>query len=78
MLEKIKISCRLRLEQRMFEPMSKNNYFDVLIELAEFLSCNLKVRKQVNTSNEYYTLTASSYKSLKIIIIYFKYLDYKN
>jgi LAGLIDADG endonuclease len=84
--KKRKISCRLRLEQRMLEPISKNSYFNILTELAEFLNCNLKVRKQTITNNAYFTLTASSRKSLMIIITYFKsfplysskYLDYKD
>jgi hypothetical protein len=84
--KKIKISCRLIIEQRMYEPTSGGNYFNVLKETADFLGCNLKIRKQTSTGNEYYTLTASSRKSLSIILIYFKnfslysskYLDYKD
>jgi hypothetical protein len=70
----------------MYEPISKNSYFDVLTETAEFLGCNLKTRKQISTNNVYFNLTASSRKSLSIIITYFKsfplysskYLDYKD
>jgi hypothetical protein len=84
--KKRKISCRLRIEQRMYEPISKISYFDVLTEIANFLDCNLNTRKQVSTGNKYFNLTASSHKSLSIIIIYFesfslyssKYLDYKD
>ena len=84
--KKRKISCRLRIEQRMYEPITKNSYFNVLTEVTRFLGCNLKTRKQISTSNEYFSLTASSRKSLSIIIIYFtsfplyssKYLDYKD
>lgn len=84
--KKRKIYCRLRIEQRMYEPISKNSYFDVLTETAEFLGCNLKTRKQISTNNVYFNLTASSRKSLSIIITYFKsfplysskYLDYKD
>jgi len=84
--KKRKISCRLRIEQRMYEPVSKNSYSDVLIEISKLLSCNLKTRKQVSTCNEYFNLTASSRKSLLIILTYFKsfplysskYLDYKD
>ncbi len=83
---KISISCRLRIEQRMYEPISNGSYFDVLREIAKFLGCNLKTRKQVSTENEYFNLAASSCKSLTIIITYFKsfplysskYLDYKD
>jgi hypothetical protein len=84
--KKRKISCRLRIEQRMYEPISKISYFEVLTEIADFLGCNLKTRKQISTSNEYFNLTASSRKSLLIILNYFKcfplysskYLDYKD
>ena len=84
--KKRKISCRLRIEQRMYEPITKNSYFDVLTEITKFLGCNLITRKQISTSNEYFNITASSRKSLSIIIAYFesfplyssKYLDYKD
>lgn len=83
---KKKISCRLRIEQRMYEPVSKNSYFDVLTEIAKFLNCNLKTRKQISTGNEYFNITASSDKSISITLAYFscfplyssKYLDYKD
>ena len=84
--KKRKISCRLRIEQRMYEPITKKSYFKVLTEITEFLSCNLNTRKQISTGNEYFNITASSRKSLSIIITYFKsfplysskYLDYKD
>lgn len=83
--KKNKISCRLRIEQTMLEPKSKKSYFNVLTDIANFLECKLLTRKQLSTSNEYYTLAASSRKSLLIIHEYFekfpffssKYLDYK-
>jgi hypothetical protein len=84
--KKLKISCRLRIEQRMVDPVSNQSYFNVLREIADFLNCNLLTRKQSSTGNEYYTLCASSQNSLKIILNYFerfplyssKYLDYKD
>lgn len=84
--KKIKISCRLRIEQIMIDPVANNNYLNVLTELASFLNCNLLTRKQKATSNEYFTIAASSKISLQIIIDYFnkhpllssKYLDYKD
>jgi hypothetical protein len=84
--KKRKISCRLRIEQRMFEPVSNESYFNVLTEIAELLGCNLKTRKQVSTGNTYFNITASSRKSLSIIKTYFKdfplysskYLDYRD
>jgi hypothetical protein len=81
---KRKISCRLRIEQRLLDPISGDSYAYVLTDIAKFLNCNLLTRKQKSTGNEYYTLTASSKISLNIIISYLdkyplftsKYLDY--
>ena len=83
---KRKISCRLRIEQRMLDPITKKSYFSVLSDVAEFLGCKLLTRKQLSTNNYYYTLAASSRKSLSIIEKYFslfplfssKHLDYKD
>jgi hypothetical protein len=84
--KKRKISCRLRLEQRMYEPITNLSNVNILTEIGKFLACNLKTRKQIATGNEYFTLAASSRKSLFIITTYFKsfplytskYLDYKD
>uniref|UniRef100_UPI0022388A98 hypothetical protein n=1 Tax=Cordyceps farinosa TaxID=89141 RepID=UPI0022388A98 len=84
--KKRKISCRLRIEQRMFDPITGNSYYSVLIDISNFLNCNLLTRIQKSTNNEYYTLTASSKISLNIILKYLnkyplyssKYLDYKD
>jgi len=83
---KRKISCRLRIEQRMFDPITNNSYFNVLTDISNFLNCTLLTRKQKSTGNEYYTLTASSKMSLDVIVNYLdkyslfssKYLDYKD
>lgn len=84
--KKNKISCRLRIEQRMLDPKTKESYFNVLTEISNLLHCNLLTRKQLSTGNVYYTLAASSRKSLLVITNYFnssslfssKYLDYKH
>lgn len=84
--KKKKISCRLRIEGRMLDPITKDSYSKVLTDISNFLNCTLLTRKQKSTGNEYYTLTASSKKSLNIIINYLekyplfssKYLDYKD
>jgi hypothetical protein len=84
--KKRKISCRLRIEQRMLDPITNNSYFNVLTDISNFLNCSLLTRKQKSTGNEYYTLTASSKMSLDVIINYLekyqlfssKYLDYKD
>ena len=83
---KRKISCRLRIEQRMLDPITNESYFKVLTNVSNFLNCSLNSRKQKSTGNEYYTLTASSKMSLEIIINYLekyplfssKFLDYKD
>lgn len=82
--KKRKISCRLRIEQRMLDPITNDSYKNILSEIAMFLECKLLTRKQQSTGNEYYTLAASSRKSLLVIVNYFelfplfssKYLDY--
>lgn len=84
--KKRKISCRLRIEQRILDPITGDSYLKILTSIAEFLNCNLLTRKQRSTGNEYYVITASSKKSLDIVIIYLelyplfssKYLDYKD
>jgi LAGLIDADG endonuclease len=84
--KKRKISCRLRIEQRMLDPITNNSYLDVLTDIANFLNCKLLTRKQKSTNNEYYILTASSRQSTKNVVNYLdkyplfssKYLDYKD
>ena len=84
--KKRKISCRLRIEQRMLYPMTNESYFEVLTDIANFFKCKLLTRKQKSTGNEYYILTATSKISLTIIINYLeknplfstKYMDYKD
>ena len=69
---KRKISCRLRIEQRMIEPKTKISYFKIMNEIAHLLNCNLLTRKQKSTGNEYYILAATSRNSLSIVIDYFE------
>ena len=84
--KKRKVSCRLRVEQKMLDPITKESYSKVLTDVANFFNCALLTRKQKSTGNIYYTLTASSKMSLDIIINYLekyplfssKYLDYKD
>ncbi len=83
---KRKISCRLRIEQRMLDPITKNSYCTVLTEIANFFGCSLLTRNHLSTNNKYYIIAATSKKSLLTIISYFdsfpllssKYLDYLN
>ena len=84
--KKRKIACRLRIEQRILDPVTSESYESVLTNIANFLNCSLLIRNQKSTGNNYYTLTASSKKSLNIIVDYLekhtlftsKYLDYKD
>jgi hypothetical protein len=84
--KKRKISCRLRIEQRMLDPITNESYSKVLTDISNFLNCTLLTRKQKSTGNEYYTLTASKKISLFTIINYLdiyplfssKYLEYKD
>ena len=84
--KKRKFSCRLRIEQRILDPITNESYFDILNQISLYLNCKLLTRTQKSTNNTYYTLTASSKVSLGIIIKYFnkhplyssKYLDYKD
>jgi hypothetical protein len=81
---KRKVSCRLRIEQRMIEPKTNLSYYNILSEIAHLLNCKLLTRKQLSTGNQYYTLAATSRDSLLIITNYFqafplfssKHLDY--
>ena len=83
---KRKISCRLRIEQRMLDPVTGNSYLDILTTITKFLNCSLLTRTQKSTGNEYYTLTASSKYSTEILVNYLdkyplfssKYLDYRD
>ena len=84
--KKRKIACRLRIEQRILDPIPNESYESVLANIANFLNCSLLTRYQKSTGNDYYTLTVSSKKSLNIIVDYLekytiyssKYLDYKD
>lgn len=84
--KKRKISCRMRIEQRMLEPTTNESYHDILNQISLFLNCSLLTKTQKATNNTYYTLAASSKVSLAILIKYFskyplfssKYLDYKD
>jgi LAGLIDADG endonuclease len=83
---KRKISCRLRIEQRILDPSTHEDYFYILNQICLFFNCKLLTRTQKSTGNTYYTLTASSKASLNIIINYFnkyplfssKFLDYQD
>lgn len=78
--KKRKISCRLRIEQRMLDPITNDSYSKVLTDISNFLNCTLLTRR----GN--YIISASNDKSLLIIIDYLnkypllstKYLEFKD
>ena len=84
--KKRKVSCRLRIEQKMSDLITNDSYFDILNQICSFLNCKLLTRTQKSTNNKHYILTASSKTSINIIINYLnkyplfssKYLDYKD
>lgn len=84
--KKSKISCRMRIEQRVLDPITNNSYSEILNQICTFLNCNLLTRTQKSTDNTYYTLAATSKVSSAILIQYFskyplfssKFLDYKD
>lgn len=84
--KKSKISCKLRIEERILDPITKDSNMKVLTDISNFLDCTLLTREQKSTGNRYYTLTASKKISLKILINYLdkypllssKNLDYKD
>lgn len=84
--KKRKIACRLRIEQRILDPISNESYEPVLTSIANFLNCSLLIKNQKSTGNNYYTLAASSQNSLKVIVDYLekyplyssKFLDYRD
>jgi hypothetical protein len=83
-IKKINISCRFRIEQKQSESKNYENNSSILFNIAKFLKCSLKTRKQKSTNNNYLILSASKYISLLIILKYFnsyflyssKYFDY--
>lgn len=50
---KRRISCRLRIEQIMLDPITNISYSKVLTDIANFFYCNLKNRKQKSKNNYY-------------------------
>jgi group I intron endonuclease len=82
---KRKISCRLRIEQRILDPSTGEDYFYILNQICLFFNCKLLTRTNKKL-DQYYIVCASSEKSLRILIDYFhkypllssKFLDYKD
>lgn len=83
---KERIACRFTIEQRLIDPVSKVKYKEICQEICDFFLIRLHTRLQKSTNNSYYVISASSKRSLLIILDYFKnnplysskYLDYKD
>lgn len=76
--KKERISCSCVIEQRLIEPKSNENYFKILDEIANLFDTKLLI-----TNRNYYRITATSLKSISLVIEYLeqfnlrgsKYLD---
>lgn len=83
-LKKVRIATRYRIDQRIFDPISGDSYLPLLKSISNYLNTNTIISNK-KTGN-YLNITATSLKSLKIIIDYFtkysllstKYLNYKD
>ena len=84
-LKKRRVACRLRIEQRMFDPLTgSQRYEPILKKIATFFGVNLLVVKR--ETSQYFSITAKSRESISIIKNYLntypmfssKYLDYKD
>jgi LAGLIDADG endonuclease/Cytochrome C and Quinol oxidase polypeptide I len=82
------IKLTLTIEQRMFDPISKEKYEPILSKIASFFKTNLQIRTQKSTGNCYYRTVATSYLSMITVIDYLtsyplqsskrlNYLDFK-
>lgn len=76
--KKERISCSCVIEQRLIDPKSNENYFTILDQIANLFSTKLLI-----TNRNYYRISATSLKSIKLVINYLeqfnlrssKYLD---
>lgn len=83
---KKRISCRFRLEQRMYDPVTNESYENLFNDIANFLSSKLYIRNQSGTCRSYYKIEISSKRSIHLLINYLeshsllssKRLDYKD
>ena len=82
--KKRRIACRFRLEQRITDSYSSDDYGPIFSYMAAFFCVELGDRTQSESGRVYYKIEASSHKSLKAIIDYLdkyplfssKHLDY--
>uniref|UniRef100_UPI0030033EAA LAGLIDADG endonuclease n=1 Tax=Trametes meyenii TaxID=526243 RepID=UPI0030033EAA len=67
---KNRVSARLRVEQRKFDPVTNASYFDIMNAIATSLGTSLSISRH-NNGLEYYNISASSAKSRANIVKYF-------
>lgn len=67
---KIRVSARLRLEQRKVDPITEVSYFYIMTSIATALGVTLTLSTH-NGTIEYFLISASSSKSRSIIVNYF-------
>lgn len=68
--KKERISCSCVIEQRIIDPKSNENYFKILDGIAKLFDTKLLI-----TNRNYYRITATSLKSISLVI---KYLEQFN
>ena len=69
-IKKRKVGCRLRIQQRMNDPITNESYEPLFNDIAQFLGVNLLVVSR-NTGNQYFSLEAKSRESISLITNYF-------
>lgn len=67
---KNRVSARLRLEQRKFDPVTNASYFEIMTTIATALGSSLSSSTH-NDGIEYYLISASSAKARANIVSYF-------
>lgn len=80
--KKSHIAFRYRLDQRMYDPLTKDSYETCLLNITNTFNINLKIIER--KKNSYYHISITKFKSLELLINYFfkfhlfgiKYLDY--
>ena len=86
--KKRKISCRLRIEQRVLDPITSASYFDILTKIVRYLNVNLYFRTKEKGEKIFYAFMVISHNNIshKKVMEYFdkfplyssKYLAYKD
>jgi hypothetical protein len=86
LIKKRQTSCRFRLEQRMFDPITNESYEFLFKCIAKYLRVKLNTRKQTESGRSYFLVSMNSANSKKCLRAYLdkypllssKFLDYKD